>query len=262
MSSDTLDINVPEKGNERLRRFMELVNADTELHQIWRCANVSAVERSSMSDHGPTHVQIVANGAYKLLRLLLDAGVTPSIVKDYHLATEDAGVIVVAASLLHDVGMSIQREDHEIYSVLIARGILRELLSQMYSERERIILQSDILHAIVAHQTDEVGMTIESGCVKVGDALDMTEGRSRIPFELGKVDIHSVSAMAIDSVTLSKGKEKPICIEIHMNNYAGIFQVDELLKPKIKTSSIAGYVEVSVSVRGEEGVELGIVYSV
>ncbi len=254
-------INVPDKGNEKLKRFMALVNADQELQQLWRCANVNAVERSGMSDHGPTHVQIVANGAYKILRLLLDAEVMPSIVKDYDLTNEDAGVIVVAGSLLHDIGMSVQREDHEIYSVLIARSILGPILSKIYDLDERVIITSDILHTIVAHQTDEVTLTIEAGIVKVGDALDMSEGRSRIPFEMGKLDIHSVSALAIDKVDLSKGKEKPVRIDIHMNNYAGIFQVDELLKPKIRTSSIAEYIEVCAVVSGEHGQQLGVVYS-
>lgn len=255
-------INVPDKGNEKLRRFMERVNESEELLQLWRCANVTAVERCGMSDHGPTHVRIVANGSYKLLRLLMNAGVVPSIVRDYKLTNDDAGLIVVAGALFHDIGMSIQREDHEVYSVLIARDMLKGLLSEFYDLRELTIVISDILHCVVAHQTDEVGLTIESGCVKVGDALDMTEGRSRIPFELGKVDIHSVSAIAIDKVDLGVGRVKPIRIDVHMNNYAGIFQVDELLKPKILTSSIAEYVEVSVTVAGAEGVELGVVYSI
>jgi uncharacterized protein len=254
-------IHVPEKGNEKLKRFMELVNANDELLQVWRCANVNAVDRAGMSDHGWTHVQIVANGAYKIFRLLLEAGVTPSLVANYKLSTDDAGVVVVAGSLLHDLGMSIQREDHEIYSVLLAKDILRPLLGDMYDLKARVIMTSDILHCIVAHQTDEVCLTVEAGVVKVADALDMSEGRSRIPFEMGKLDIHSVSALAIDRVDLSKGKEKPVRIDIRMNNYAGIFQVDELLKPKIITSSIAQYIEVCALVSGEQGQQLGVVYS-
>jgi len=89
----------------------------------------------------------------------------------------------------------------------------------------------------------------------------MTHGRSRIPFEAGQVNIHSVSAQAIASVDLSKGTQKPIHIEIRMNNYAGIFQLDELLRPKLLTSSIAPYVEVSASILGEPGHNLGVVYS-
>jgi metal-dependent HD superfamily phosphatase/phosphodiesterase len=46
-----------------------------------------------------------------------------------------------------------------------------------------------------------------------------------------------------------------------MHNYAGIFQVDELLRPKLLHSSIAPYVEVSASISGEPGKDLGVVYS-
>ncbi|HEY3417475.1 MAG TPA: phosphohydrolase, partial [Armatimonadota bacterium] len=88
-----------------------------------------------------------------------------------------------------------------------------------------------------------------------------TEGRSRIPFEAGQLNIHSVSALAVQSVALSRGTEKPVHIEIHLDNYAGIFQLDELLKPKLRGSSIAPYVEVSASISGEAGKDLGVVYS-
>lgn len=261
MDDELRHVNIPDKGNSKLRRFMEFVNSNEELLQIWRCANVNAVERVRMSDHGPTHVQIVANGAYKILRLLFAAGVTPSVVTNYHFTNDDAGVIVVGGALLHDLGMAVQREDHEVYSVLLANDLLKTLLSDMYDTVDRTIMTSEILHCIVAHQTDEICLTIESGVVKIADALDMSEGRSRIPFELGKIDIHAVSALAIDSVKLSAGVEKPVRIDIRMNNYAGIFQVDELLKPKIKTSSIAQYVEVCATVTGEPGGQLGVVYS-
>jgi len=79
----------------------------------------------------------------------------------------------------------------------------------------------------------------------------MTEGRSRIPFEQGKINIHSVSAQAVDSVNIIKGESKPVCIEINLANSAGIFQVDELLMNKLKTSNIEEYIEVAVKIEGE-----------
>ena len=45
-------------------------------------------------------------------------------------------------------------------------------------------------------------LTLEAGIVRVADALDMAKGRSRIPFERGRVSIHSLSAAAIESVPL------------------------------------------------------------
>jgi uncharacterized protein len=240
---------------------MKQINASEELHQLWRSVNINAVNRSGMSDHGHVHVQIVANAAYKILRLLIDRDITPSAVVNYDLQPDDAGVIVVGASLLHDIGMAVQRENHEFYSVALAWDLLKTLLSPLYDTANRTIITSEILHCIVAHQMEEVCLTIEAGAVKVADALDLTHGRSRIPFEAGQVNIHSVSAQAIQSVDLSAGKEKPVHIEILMHNYAGIFQVDELLRPKLLHSSIAPYVEVSASISGEPKRDLGVVYS-
>jgi hypothetical protein len=79
----------------------------------------------------------------------------------------------------------------------------------------------------------------------------MAEGRSRIPFQAGKIDVHSLSAAAIDSVTIGKGEHRPIGIAVAMNNSAGIFQLDELLKPKIISSGIAEHIEVTASIEGE-----------
>jgi len=88
--------------------------------------------------------------------------------------------------------------------------------------------------------------------LKVADALDMAEGRTRIPFEAGKVDIHSISALAVDAVEIEPGTERPVRIVVRLANSAGIFQVDELLRKKIKNSSIRDYVEVIASIEGDK----------
>jgi len=87
--------------------------------------------------------------------------------------------------------------------------------------------------------------------VRVADALDMTKGRSRIPFEAGQVDIHSLSAAAIDKVAILHGEAKPIRIVVTMTNSAGIFQLDELLKEKLHGSGLEPYVQVEATVEGE-----------
>ena len=82
------------------------------------------------------------------------------------------------------------------------------------------------------------------GILRVGDALDMAKGRSRIPFERGSVSMHSLSAAAIDEVHIGDGEEKPVGIEILMNNSSGLFQVDGLLKAKMRGSGLEPHVEV------------------
>lgn len=242
---------VPTRRNSKLQRLVDAINRDVALHQLWRCANVNAVDRSGMSDHGPVHIRIVANISLKLLRLLMQGGIEPNSVRDYGLSADDAEVIVVLGAALHDIGMSIHRHEHETYSLILGAPRARELLSGIYSEPELTVMTSETLHVVIAHRSDERTYTIEASAVKVGDALDMTQGRSRIPFEQGAVNIHSLSAAAVERVVIGKGEDKPIRIEAVLNNSAGLFQLDELLRPKITTSSIAPYVEVEARIEGE-----------
>src|SRR5262245_19193058 len=108
-----VQLNVPDRHNPKLRKFVELVNADDELYALWLAANVNAIERLGLTDHGPVDVKIVMNIAVKLFRLLVDGGVQPSLVANYELEVHDSEIIVAAAALFHDLGMSIHRVDHE-----------------------------------------------------------------------------------------------------------------------------------------------------
>ncbi len=246
-----IQIKMPTRHNDRLALIVNRVNGDQGLYALWRCANVNAVERLGMSDHGPVHVQIVANIGLRLLRLLVSSGLTPNVVKDHAMHSYDAEIITVLACLLHDVGMSIHRDDHERYSLFIAEPKLRVLLAGIYEEPDLTIIVSEVLHAIISHRSGGHPKTIEAGVVRVADALDMAKGRSRIPFEAGQVNIHSVSAAAIDRVLIHRGESKPIRIEIEMSNSAGIFQVDELLKEKLHGSGLEPFLEVAAHIVGE-----------
>jgi uncharacterized protein len=250
-------IRIPTRQNRRLKEVIARVNTDEELYTLWQVANINAVKRQGMSDHGPVHVQIVANIALKLLRTLMDRGVQPGVVSDYQLSGEDAEVVVTLGGLLHDIGMSIQRVDHEQLSLLVARPKIKELLDGIYDLPQKTILTSEILHAIISHRAGGRPITLEGGIVRVSDALDMAQGRSRIPFEAGMVNIHSVSAAAIEQVTIGKGETKPVRIAVRMNNSAGIFQIDELLKHKLAGSGLESYVEVEARI--EEEVEKPLV---
>ena len=246
-----MEFKIPLRNNKALRSLVNRINADRELFQIWKCANVNAVDRSGISDHGEIHIRIVANAALRIIRLLVKGGVEPSVVTHHGLTIEDAELIVVLAACLHDTGISVHRDHHERYSLFIAFSKARDLLEGIYDEPNLTTMVSETLHAIVAHAADEKCLTIEAGIVKIADAIDMTEGRSRIPFEAGQVNIHSVSAQAVDSVNIIKGEKKPVRIEINLANSAGIFQVDELLKNKLKHSPLKPFLEVAVNIEGE-----------
>jgi metal-dependent HD superfamily phosphatase/phosphodiesterase len=244
-------IRMPTRHNPKLQQIIDRVNGDDELYTLWQVANVNAVQRLGMSDHGPVHVQIVTNIALKLLRLLVDRGVQPNLVVNHNLTVEDAEMVVVLASLLHDIGMSIHRIDHEQYSLFLARSKVKELLEGIYDVSTMTILTSEILHAIISHRAGGKPLTLEAGIVRVADALDMAEGRSRIPFQAGKVNIHSVSAAAIEEIKIEQGESKPIRIVARMSNSAGIFQLDELLKDKLEGSGLEPYIEVEAMIEGE-----------
>jgi len=246
-----MEFKIPVRDNKKLKALIERIDKDQELLQIWKCANVNAVDRSGISDHGEVHIRIVANAALRIIRLLVKGGVEPGVVTHHDLTSHDAELIVVLAACLHDTGISVHRAHHERYSLFIAFRKARELLEGIYDEPDLTTMVSETLHSIIAHGAGEECLTIEAGILKVADATDMTEGRSRIPFESGKVNIHSVSALAVEEVNIKKGENKPVCIEIKLINSAGIFQIDELLRNKLNTSPLKPFVEVSAQIEGE-----------
>jgi metal-dependent HD superfamily phosphatase/phosphodiesterase len=243
-------VRAPTRGNHKLESFLEAVNGDEQVRAWWYMAQVHA-ERLGMSDHSWVHMQIVLNISLRLLRLLVKAGVEPAVVVDHGMRSRDAEVVVAGGALLHDVGMSIHRADHEAYSLFLASGALDRLLASSYKQPERTILTAEILHAIIGHRRRGEPYTLEAGVVRVADALDMAQGRTRIPIEAGHEGIHSISAAAIDEVRIEAGEERPVRIEIQLNNSAGIFQVDDLLATKIRGTPLEGKVEVVATVEGE-----------
>lgn len=247
-----IQMTVPDRHNTRLRRVMELVNDDEDLYGLWIAANVNAMERLGMTDHGPVHVKIVMNMAVRMMRLLVDAGVEPSIVKHYGMEPEDAEVIVALGALFHDLGMSIHRADHESYSLFVAQDKLRRILPEIYDPRRATIVRAEVLHAIISHRSGGKPLTIEAGVVRIADALDMAKGRSRIPFASGSLSIHSVSAAAIEAVRLERGADRAIGVVVDMSNSAGLFQLDQLLREKLRGSGLEPHVEIRARLGEEE----------
>lgn len=243
-------IHVPSTNNPLLTQALERINNDTEVKTLWKVINVNAIDRVGITDHGPVHFQIVANIGIKLLRMLQKASVQSSIEKEFEYTFKHAELVVLLGCLLHDLGMVIDRPNHEEYSLFLADKCMNRILDFLPTE-ERVIVQSEVLHSIISHRSGGKPVTIEAGIVRVADALDMSHGRSRIPYESGKINIHSLSAYAIDGVEIKPGTDKPIRIEIVMNNSSGIFQVDELLKSKLKNSGIEQYFEVRAYIKDE-----------
>ena len=243
-------VHAPTRGNRKLEHFLDAVNADERVRAWWYMAQINS-ERLGMSDHSWVHVQVVLNIALRLLRLLVKGGIEPAMVSDHRMKDRDAEVVVAGGALLHDVGMSVHRTDHEAYSLFLVQERLQSLLVNAYRDPERTVVISEILQAIIGHRRRGEPYTLEAGVVRVADALDMAEGRSRIPVEDGQYGIHALSAAAIDEVRIESGEERAVRIEIEMNNSAGIFQVDDLLATKLRGTPLEGHVEVIAQVSGE-----------
>jgi metal-dependent HD superfamily phosphatase/phosphodiesterase len=239
-------IRVPTRGNRRLERLLDAVNADEQVKAWWHVSAVNATRRLGMSDHSWVHIQIVLNIGLRLARLLFRRGVVPSVVADYAMSERDAEVVIAAGCLFHCVGMSIQR-----YSLFLTADKLGSLLSSAYEEPERSVIVSEALHAIIGHRRKGDPFTIEAGIVRVADALDMARGRSRVPFEAGHMNIHSLSAYAIEEVKIVSGHDRAVRVEIAMSNSAGIFQVDELLATKLRGSGLEEHIEVIARIEAE-----------
>lgn len=247
---DEVRIKMPTRGNRKLERLIERASTDQQVLAWWHLQQVGS-ERLGMSDHSWVHIQIVANIALRMLRLAERARIPLNMVTDHGMSPRDSEVVVTAGAFLHDTGMSIHRADHEAYSLFLAERKLRELLDGVYEEPELTVVVSEALHCIIGHRRRGEPYTLEAGVVRVADALDMAQGRARLPVERGEVGIHAISAAAIDDVSIERGEERPIRVMIRMNNSAGIFQVDDLLATKISGTPLEGHIEVIASVEGD-----------
>jgi uncharacterized protein len=244
-------IAAPTRGNRKLERLVAAANADDQLKAWWHVSAVNATRRLGMSDHSWVHIQVVLNIALRLARLLFRRGVSPGVVADHGMSDRDAEVVIAAACLFHCVGMVVHRADHEAYSLFLTADKLGELLDGLYDEPERSVVVAEAMHAIIGHRRSGAPFTIEAGIVRVADALDMARGRSRVPFEAGHRNIHSLSAYAIEEVKISAGRDRAVRVEILMSNSAGIFQVDELLATKLRGSGLEEHIEVVARIEAE-----------
>jgi metal-dependent HD superfamily phosphatase/phosphodiesterase len=210
--------------------------------------------RKGYNDHGPKHIEIVRNRALRLYELLKRAGVPFNGAGDQGLNEADEPVIVALAATLHDVGHVVHRDRHAYYSIPLASDLLDRLLPEFYDTEAAVRVKAETLHAILCHHTEEDPLSREAGVIRVADALDMERGRSRIPYEKGGRGINTLSSQAIRDVTLAPGDDTAVLVEIEMVNAAGVYQVDNLLKAKLRDSLLEDHVRiVAVNTKEESG---------
>jgi uncharacterized protein len=256
-----MQVHAPSQRNRKLAGLLAAANANDKLKARWHAQQVTA-QRLGMSDHSWVHLQIVLNSALRIFRLLHRAGVPSAIETDYVMKAADAEVVIAGGCLLHDLGMSIHRVDHESFSLFLAADMLDDLLADVYDDPERTIVASEILHAIIGHRKGGRPLTLEGGVVRVADALDMEHGRSRVSLETHLPNIHSLSAAAVDEVRIVPGEQRTIRVEVDMNNSAGVFQVDDLLATKLRGSGLEEHIEVVARIDAEHEKRLLTVYRI
>lgn len=239
-----------EPNSKALEMYQYLKNSP-KVQSYLRTANRMAVSRLGYTDHGPIHAEVATWNAIKIFNILDDT-FRPNVVAEGIGDTDDGRLIVLASTYLHDIGMTVHREEHYQASLQLAVPILEPKLEAIYSDPALATdMLSFIMHGIYSHDDDTQCLTLEAGITKLGDGSDLTKGRTIVPYHKGKVDIHSVSALAINNVIVEPGKKKPLRITVAMDNPAGVFQVQAVLEKKIRTSGLRDHVQIEVLVNGE-----------
>ena len=216
-----------------------------EYHYYFDTTNYVVLNVYGFNDHGPVHVLLTTRRALELLRIARRAGIkttAESLGKPYRWSK----FIVAFGALFHDIGNMIHRDIHYEFSVFLAEPIIKKLVNE-FEKRDPLLLKALTLNAIYTHDERVQCTTIEGSLVTIADGCDMEAGRSRLVHKKDKVDIHAVSALAIERVEIKEGDgEQPILIEIWMKHPAGIFQVDEILTKKVKSSLLRGRVRLRI----------------
>lgn len=241
-------------------RVIKLLIEDDEIQAIQDYANNVSIIRLGYNDHGPVHMRTVCRNALKMLKIIYQTGVKTSLEKEQNGNFIDSVTAVAIAGFMHDFGMTIGRQDHELYSGIIAFGIIDRILKEVLPEKKdlkrRVIIRSMAMEGIIGHMGSRKIHSLEAGIIQIADGCDMTKGRARIPMELNKIpsvgDIHKYSANSIEKVKILAGQEKNIRIEVEMSGDVGFFQIEEVLLQKINNSPARGLIELYAGVIDKE----------
>ncbi len=239
-------------------RIVQRLLEDPEIHAMQEYANTVSIKRLGYNDHGPVHMRTVALNAVIMMGLLRQANIPTSLEAEEAGSFDESLSAVLLASFLHDLGMTIGRQDHELHSAYLAYPIIDRLLAEVYGTdiQKRVVVRSVAIEGIVGHMGGRKIHSLEAGIILIADGCDMEKGRARIPMALSHEprvgDIHKYSANSIEEVRLSAGTEKPIRIDVSMSSEVGFFQVEEVLLGKIASSTAKGYIELYASVIGGE----------
>lgn len=241
-------------------KVVQLLIDDAEVQAIQDYSNTVSIVRLGFNDHGPVHMRTVCRNALKMLKIFYQAKIQTSLEKEQSGTFADSVTAVILASFFHDFGMTVGRQDHELYSAIIGQPIINSILKKVLPEekdlKRRVTIYAMAMEGIIGHMGTRKIHSVEAGIILVADGCDMTKGRARIPMEINTKpsvgDIHKYSANSIEKVKILAGEEKPIKIEVHMSAVAGFFQIEEVLLQKISCSPIKDFIELYAGVDDDE----------
>lgn len=249
----------PEKTDLPLRVINALIE-NPEIKAMQDYANTVSITRLGFNDHGPVHMRTVCRNALKMLKILYQQGIQTSLQSEGAGTFDDSVTAVALAAFLHDYGMTLGRQDHELYSGIMSYSLINDILLQVLpgdnNLRRRVVIRSMAMEGILGHMGSRKIHSIEAGLILIADGCDMTKGRARIPLEINAKpspgDIHKYSANSIERVQIMAGEERPIKIEVHMSAEVGFFQIEEVLIQKINNSPAKHLVELYAGVEGQK----------
>lgn len=251
-------IGLTQEKDELPLRIMEILVSDEEIQEIQDYANTVSIVRLGFNDHGPVHMRTVCKNALQMLKILYQANIRTSLEVEQSGTFLDSVSAVAMASFMHDFGMTIGRQDHELYSGILAYDVVNRILEKLLPGKSdlsrKVTIRSLALEGIIGHMGGRKIHSLEAGLIQIADGCDMTKGRARIPMELNRSpsigDIHKYSANSIEKVQILTGEEKPIRIEVNMSADVGFFQIEEVLLHKINSSPAKSLVELFAGVDG------------
>ena len=192
-----------------------------------------------MNDHSWVHLQIVLNRALHLFRLLHRAGLKSSIETDYSMSHKDAEVVIAGGCLLHDLGMSIHRIDHEAFSLFLAADLLDELLEKVYEEPERTVIACR--DPARDHRPSQGRAPADARGRRRARRRRARHGARPLARVLRDQPAEHPLAVARPRSTRSgssRASSARSASRSLMNNSAGVFQVDELMATKLRGSGL------------------------
>jgi len=225
----------------------KLLMQDAEIRHLQEYANTVSIKRLHYNDHGPVHMRKVTVNALQILELLHKAKIPLSLEREEIGTFEDSTLAVLIGAFLHDIGMTIGREDHEKTGALITTPIIERILKQIYPDDfgKRVILRSLAVEAIMGHMGTQKIHSLEAGTILVADGCDMEQGRARIPLmietESHVGDIHKYSSSSVKSVTIEKGSKKPVKKTVMINQFVRFLPGETGVARKIRSKPEKGF---------------------